>query len=122
MIAGLSHAGAPPFHKRAPTRGPALSNRIRIVTEADEAPRSHTTRSHRTMTTYARPDFNNAAITRRVSSDDHRRSTVQLQTTHGLITRPVSHGPLAVDDAVIDMARRRAGVEPAAFVTGEVVA
>jgi len=74
------------------------------------------------MTTYARPDFNNAAITRRVSSDDHRRSTVQLQTTHGLITRPVSHGPLAVDDAVIDMARRRAGVEPAAFVTGEVVA
>ncbi|WP_158298367.1 hypothetical protein [Halorubrum sp. SD626R] len=47
---------------------------------------------------------------------------VRLRSARGPKTETVDASVLATDAAVIDMARRQAGISSAEFVTGEVVA
>ena len=50
-----------------------------------------------------------------------RRVTVALRTARGKLVEDVDAGLLATDDAVVDFARRQAGVSPTDFDSGEVV-
>ncbi|WP_161612594.1 hypothetical protein [Halorubrum tebenquichense] len=50
-----------------------------------------------------------------------RRVTVSLRTARGRLVEDVDASLLATDDAVVDMARRQAGISPDDFRTGEVV-
>jgi len=50
-----------------------------------------------------------------------QQSTVRLWTAGGRLTVDVGHAVVAAPDAVIDMARREAGVAPDAFWRGEVL-
>ncbi|EMA57174.1 hypothetical protein C469_15618 [Halorubrum lipolyticum DSM 21995] len=46
---------------------------------------------------------------------------VELRTTHGMRTVEIPVSPLATDTAAVDLARRRAGIPPREFRTGEVL-
>ncbi len=50
-----------------------------------------------------------------------RRSTVELRTDLGTRTVEVESSVVATDAAVVDMARRQAGIPAALFGSGEVV-
>lgn len=51
-----------------------------------------------------------------------RRATVRLRTADAIETVTVDASVLATDAALVDKARRQAGIAPALFRTGEVVA
>lgn len=51
-----------------------------------------------------------------------RRATVRLRTADAIETVTVDASVLATDAALVDKARRQAGIVPALFRTGEVVA
>ncbi|SFR47721.1 hypothetical protein [Halorubrum sodomense] len=51
-----------------------------------------------------------------------RRATVRLRTATAIETVTVDASVLATDAALVDKARRQAGIAPALFLTGEVVA
>jgi len=50
------------------------------------------------------------------------QATVRLRTATGTHLEQIEASVLATDDALVDMARRQAGVTVARFITGEVVA
>ncbi|TKX54502.1 hypothetical protein EXE42_08420 [Halorubrum sp. SP3] len=54
--------------------------------------------------------------------DDAVTRVVKLRTAHGTRTVETAVSPLATDTATVDLARRREGIEPSEFRTGEVVA
>ena len=54
--------------------------------------------------------------------DDAVTRLVKLRTAHGTRTVETAVSPLATDTAAVDIARRREGIEPREFRTGEVVA
>lgn len=47
---------------------------------------------------------------------------VELKTTEGTIVEEIEVGVVATDEAVVDMARKQAGIEPERFQGGEVIA
>lgn len=54
----------------------------------------------------------------KVSSD--QQSRVELWTERGRVRVTVGHSAVAAPDAIIDMARREAGVAPSEFLRGEI--
>jgi hypothetical protein len=54
--------------------------------------------------------------------DDAVTRAVKLRTAQGTRTVETAVSPLATDTATVDLARRREGIEPSEFRTGEVVA
>lgn len=54
-------------------------------------------------------------------SEFGRSARVELRTAFGTLLVMIDVGPLATDDAAVDMARRKAEIDPKAFVSGEVV-